>query len=389
MPTKQALRCPICLGYDLDLFLERDQVPVFQNVLFNSRAQALNVERGALKLMACVSCGFVFNAAFDAAKAQYGQQYDNDQTRSAEFADYLDGHIRRLVQDRAVRDCTIVEVGCGNGWFLERLVSASPTCSGVGFDPAYRGPDQLLDGRIRFARRYFLPEDAALHADVVVCRHVIEHVADPVALLTSVRQALGQSRQPRVFFETPCVEWILRNQVIWDFFYEHCSYFSAQSMKTAFSRAGFEVERVEHVFGGQYLWLEATAARGEGAYETDARDVPALAKAFGQAEPRLRERWNSDVQSLLRRGKAAVWGAGAKGVTFLNIVDPAASLIDCAVDISRSKQGRFIGGTGHLVVGVEQLPQRGVASVLLMNPNYRLENERLLAAAHCEVELVG
>ena len=48
--------------------------------------------------------------------------------------------------------------------------------------------------------------------------------------------------------------------MIWDFFYEHCSYFNAQSLQTAFEVAGFHVKRVAHVFGEQYVWLEATLA---------------------------------------------------------------------------------------------------------------------------------
>src|SRR5213078_3046347 len=95
-----------------------------------------------------------------------------------------------------------------------------------------------------------------LPADVVVCRHVIEHIPRPLDLLRAVRQAVAARPHARVCFETPCVEWVLRNQVVWDFFYEHCSLFSAASLATAFRAAGFEVTDVRHVFHGQYLWLE-------------------------------------------------------------------------------------------------------------------------------------
>ena len=373
----------------MQLFLERKDVPVFQNVLFKYRTDALNVERGDLRLLVCTQCGFVFNAAFDPTAARYGEQYDNNQTCSPEFSAYLAGHIRRITDALAEADSTIVEVGCGNGWFLEHLIEAAPKGRGFGFDPAYRGPQKSSNGRIRYYGRYFGSEDAALQADVVVCRHVIEHVADPVALLASIRQALRSSQAPRVFLETPCVEWILRNQVIWDFFYEHCSYFSSSSLQTAFNRAGFSVQRLEHVFGGQYLWLEATPDQSDLAVTKQSGSVPALAAEFGEAEPQLVEAWKVRAARLRERGKVAVWGAGAKGVTFLNVADPSATLVDCAIDVDPRKQHRFVGGTGHPVVGVMELVERGIASAVLMNPNYKEENRRLLLEANADLELVG
>lgn len=389
MPSAVGKTCPVCLGSSLVVFLERNNVPVFQNVLYKYRKDARNVDRGSLRCTVCATCGFVFNAAFDPAKTQYDRRYDNNQTCSPQFAKYLDGHIQRLADDAELGAAAIVEVGCGNGWFLEHLVAAMPASRGFGFDPAYRGPQQSADGRIHYARRYYEAGDAALEADVVVCRHVIEHIADPVSLLVAVRAALSRSQRPRVFFETPCVRWILRNQVFWDFFYEHCSYFSGGSLSTAFSRAGFRVGHIDHVFGGQYMWLEATTAARDQAFGTNPGNTVALADAFSMNERALRDDWLFRLQRHKKTGKVAVWGAGAKGVTFLNVIDPDGMLIDCAVDISPDKQGLFIGGTGHEVVAPSELEARGVTSAILMNPNYRDENLALLAAARARVELLA
>jgi len=195
--------------------------------------------------------------AFDTRLLEYGDDYDNTQSHSPSFKAYLDMLVQHLVEQRGVGGARVVEVGCGNGDFLRRLVAADSTIQGWGFDPSHVGPETELDGRLRFRRELYGPGCEATHADVVVCRHVIEHVADPLALLATVRAALERSPQARVFFETPSLEWILHHRVSWDLFYEHCSLFTEQSLATAFTRAGFRTVEVSRSFGDQYLWLEA------------------------------------------------------------------------------------------------------------------------------------
>jgi Methyltransferase domain/C-methyltransferase C-terminal domain len=379
--------CPVCLGDELNVFLERQSVPVLENVLFKYRKDALNIERGDLRMVACSRCSFVFNTDFNAALAQYGEGYDNNQTCSAEFTTHLESRIERIAQAIAPGS-TIVEIGSGSGWFLEHLLPRVDGSRGYGFDPAYGGPEEALDGRIRYQRRYFAESDAALRPDVVICRHVIEHVAEPVELLSAARKAVESSHQARVFFETPCVEWILGNQVIWDFFYEHCSYFSQASLRTAFARAGFEVDRIDRVFGGQYLWVEAVPARSPAQSLTFSNGVVPTALKFKEAFDQLVALRKAEAGHLRARGNLAVWGAGAKGATFLNLVDPAANLIDCVIDIDPRKQERFVGGTGHQVVGVPEIAQREIVTAFLMNPNYREENRKLLAQSGVTVELI-
>jgi hypothetical protein len=84
----------------------------------------------------------------------------------------------------------------------------------------------------------------------------------------------------------------------------------------------------------------------------------------------------------------ALWGAGAKGVTLANLLDPARERIACVVDLNPSKQGCFVPGTGHPIVGPQKLPDYGVSSAILMNPNYRSENLALLRDVGLDVALV-
>jgi hypothetical protein len=84
----------------------------------------------------------------------------------------------------------------------------------------------------------------------------------------------------------------------------------------------------------------------------------------------------------------ALWGAGAKGVTFANLIDSERQDLDCIVDLNPEKQGHYVPGTGHPIVSYRDLCERGVTAAILMNPNYRQENLALLQDAHANVRLI-
>lgn len=376
--------CPLCGGQALKPFLTRRKVPTVQNLRLPTAAAARSLPRGLLRLAVCQACGFVCNTAFQAELVDYGGHYNNSQNASPAFEAHLAERVQHMVEAAGVRDCRVVEVGCGKGDFLRKLVLAGN--EGLGFDTSYEGPSSLLEGRLRFERRYFGPEAEAVEADVVVCRHVIEHVAEPVAFL----KALGQALKPgtRLFLETPCVAWIFRHQVLWDVFYEHCNYFAAEVLASALAAAGFVQAEVGHVFGGQYLWAEATWSSSPQAPQFQPGPWPALAQAFGQHEGQGLKALSRQVEALALEGGVALWGAGAKGVSLANLVDPEGRILQAVVDIHPDKQGGFLPGTAHPIVAPEALPALGVRHVVLMNPNYRAENEALLKAQGLAVTLV-
>lgn len=377
--------CPLCGSPRTRCFLAQRGVPVHQNRLFDSEDAARAAPRGDLTMTACGVCGFVFNATFDPGKIDYDEDYDNCQICSPFFEEYVDDLVQHILQ-RGVRGKNIVEVGCGKGYFLRKLVEADPGNRGVGFDSSYEGPASELEGRLRFHREFYGAQELNPPPDALVCRHVIEHVPDPAAMLRSLRRSMEAGSRALVFFETPDLDWILENQVIWDFFYEHCSLFTAGSLARAFRAAGFVVDRVDRVFQGQYLWLEARPSDDAVRDEEDDSATSDRCARFGE---RLREsvaQWRERLGAAPR--KRAVWGAGAKGATFVNLIDSERTLVDCVVDLNPRKQGRFIGGTGHPIVAPSVLRDREVSEVILMNPNYEAENRAILDTLGLDLELV-
>ena len=382
------MNCPICHSSDTSIFLKREMIPTAQNLICATEDEAKTVNRGNLCLAVCQACSFVFNKDFDAMLIPYGERYDNNQMCSPLFQEYINDLIRYLVEEKNIRNKKIIEVGCGNGEFLKLLCHAGNN-TGVGFDPSYSGEDIWDGGTIQFRKNFLDKTIENIKGDVIICRHVIEHVPNPIQFIKMIKETVMQNHNIQMFFETPCLKWILQHKVFWDFFYEHCSYFSETSLKVLFQKSGFEGITLRKIFHGQYMWAEIKHPQKAPLNHLSLdQEISNLIKDYTREEGKVFKDWEDLIDRRYSHGEIAVWGAGAKGATFVNLLDPKKEKINCLVDINPNKQGRFVAGTGHPIVNVTELLKRQVSSVIFMNPNYEAENQRMLHDRKIEVAVL-
>jgi len=378
--------CPVCSSTAVRPVVRIDDVPVLCNVLHPDVDAARTAPRGDLDLRACDGCAHLFNAAFDPGRVPYAADYENSLHFSPRFQEWAVKLAADLVRRHGLADGgEVVEVACGKGDFLGLLREAGAR-RGIGFDPSWE-PERAgapADDRVEIRAELFDAETAYdLDAALLCCRHALEHVDDPPGFLAAMHRALARSPRAPLYLEVPNGLWTLRDLGVWDLIYEHPHYFSPRSLTRAVAGGGFADIEVAEDFGGQFLACHAR--RNPNAFADDApasaadgedpapADFTAMTEGFADAWTGLRDRWRGRLAALAADGRrAAVWGAGSKGVTFANSVDES-GCIDALVDINPHKQGRFVPGTGHAVTGPEDLAGRGVDLVVVMNPRYRDE----------------
>jgi hypothetical protein len=331
-----------------------EHLPVFQNRVFESAQQARDCVRGDVVLVQDVLTGLVFNRAFDPGLVQYDAGYQNEQACSAVFREHLD-QVGGIVL-RHFRGRPLIEVGCGKGYFLNRL-------SGLGFDitgmdPTYEGDDP------RILKQYFEP-GAGIAADGLILRHVLEHVQDPVAFLRNLATANGG--RGVIYIEVPCFQWICDSRAWYDVFYEHVNYFRIRDFQRMFGR----VIESGHLFGGQYLYVVADLASLRDPAGDHADDV-VFPVDFLRGLTEVAHRKGPSAE---KGPTAAIWGAASKGVIFALLMERAGAAVDLAIDINPAKQGRYLAASGLLVSTPAQAMQilPAGADVFVMNGNYLAE----------------
>ena len=85
--------CRACGAPGAQILLERDSVPVFLNQTYTTRDEAARAATGRIELRGCAHCGFAFNAAFEAARVEYGVDYDNDVSFSSAYVEHLSARL--------------------------------------------------------------------------------------------------------------------------------------------------------------------------------------------------------------------------------------------------------------------------------------------------------
>lgn len=384
--------CPVCDHPSPQTFVTIDQVPVHCNLLWPEREGALAAVRGDIVLAYCPSCGHVFNQAFDPALMEYTQAYENSLHFSPRFQAYAETLAGDLVERYDIRGKELVEIGAGQGDFL-RLLCALGDNRGLGFDAAYvPGEEDDGDERVRFIGEFDWQAHIDAVPDMIYTRHVLEHIERPSLFLEGIREVIADNANTLVFFEMPNMSYTLRELAIWDIIYEHCGYFSSYSLSCLFTRAGFNVLATHETFGGQFLTIEALPAgnsSADGCATADMlQEMQQQVNSFAAEFEQKVADWQSRLAAWAAAGKTVVaWGAGSKGVTFLNILQTQ-DQIRYIVDINPRKRGMFVVGSGQEIVPPEALREIQPDVVILMNPLYREEIAQIMAGMGLEAEFV-
>lgn len=370
--------CPAC-GFDtLRCFYRADNVTVNSCLVVDTRAEAINYPRGDLRIAVCDRCGFITNTAFDLKRLRYDASYEETQTYSPVFERFQEALVREILDRYDLYGGTVVEIGCGKGTFLARLCEVGDV-HGIGVDPS--AVQERLQGRaaqkVRFINEFYGEAHGALDADLICCRHTLEHIPDVVDLLKKIHTTAA-TRETPIFFELPETLRILRENAYWDIYYEHCSYFTPGSLARLFESNGFDVTNVRVDYEGQYLLLHArpTHFAGVGISRDLDRpeDVAAAAEAFERNVHRTLERWRDYFRAAEASGKKiAIWGSGSKCVAFLSAAGVTDGVDLQVTDVNPYRHGKFIVGSGKEIIPPWMLVTHKPDEIIAMNPIYRRE----------------
>lgn len=392
MPIRATATCPACGAAPGPILLHVPATPVTVSSVFETPEQARRVPNAEVALVACSVCELIFNASFDPKLAMIGARYESSQAASRRFGQFATELARDWVERHGLAGKAVLEIGCAQGGFLELMIEHG-VARGIGFDPLVlpRDASDVADDRLELRSIAFDRSQLAVEASAAICRHTLEHIGDLKDFLENLLEWARRGRDRRVLIEVPAAERILAEGAFWDVYFEHCNYFTATSLQRVFEDAGFAVLGVRHVYGEQYLLLEAVAGDGSAARRGGAaasRSVDIGSQFAGRVEANRRAAASRLGARTDRRGLPVLWQGAAKAVGLLAGL-PAGDWVDCAIDISPGRQGCFLPGSGLAIRSPGYLENMNPSVVVLMNEVYLDEVRRSLRAMRMDRRVVS
>jgi len=322
-----------------------------------------------LDFVQCVECSHVFNAAFDYAKVPYTQKPNRMFNRGEGWASSISaikGEILRRLPERPV----VIEIGHGDGSFLEGLAKACPGGTFIGFDPHGTLSSEMTS--VRFYRSLFSPENhiSEIRPDLIVSRHVLEHLMNPLGFVQSLSFATAwQQLEIQLYIEVPCIDRAIASKRTVDFYYEHNSQFTSKSFTKMLKRCGVKQIKIGHIYGGEVIYglvrmgccqSQVDVAKSAGAYRASVR----------QSDARI----HRQLLSLRRSGKTvAIWGGTGKSAAFINRYRLHADEFPLVVDSDPDKMGTHVPGMGQEIRFRDWLASHPV-DVVIIPPQWRAKD---------------
>ncbi len=357
-PTPKSMTdvpCRVCSVTALETAFSMKGMPRWNHRLL--KTSELAIDRPVdIEVHRCISCGFLctaMNLADD-----YYDEYLNVPSLSAQACEFQAAQAHEFVARFGLSGRKVLEIGCGDGFFLHALTEAGALAYGV--EPSV-GQRQVAASRGLAVEGGVLSQGRRLAAgpfDAFVTRQVLEHVDDVRDFLLTVRANLAPRAAGLV--EVPNLDTLVSGKRFFDFIPEHVNYFSPRTLRLALELAGFEVIGLDLVDNGESL---RALVRWHGV--TDYSDLADRVTSL-RADV---SKFVADCRALGKR--VAIWGAGGKGISMLAVIDLEG--IEVLVDGDPGKRGNFTP-TSHLrVESPSELVERGIGAVIIMAPAYERE----------------
>jgi len=349
------------------------KAPIFQNKLFSNKTLAEKSPIGLINLAWDEWQGCVVNQTFQTINDIYDSSYNNDQGTSDRFKAHLTS-ILDILDSRLDKAADIVEIGCGNGSFLDELSRRGFT-SLSGHDTAYQGSRSYI-------KNEYISDFSSIQADLIILRHTLEHIQQPRAFLEAIRQSSSKKYgKPYIYIEVPSLEWILENHSFYDIFHEHVNYFDL-----AFFENIFPGSMTFRSFSGQYISVFADIA-SMNINHCHKRSKQGLLNAFSEVEGE-RQR----ILGYLMNRNLIIFGAGAKGANLcFHLRNSGTTGKIMLVDSNPSKQGLYTSGLDIMIQAPDslfRLDQADSYEVLVMNPNYMAEIRKALVGLASRIRCI-
>ena len=340
-----------------------------------------------LKIMLCNKCGFVYQeVTFDINELSriYESIYKSyhspaisgiGSSLAHDFLQFLENSVSVNLKNKKV-----LEIGCYDGYFLS-LLHDNYSCNVIGCDPS-PGSKIAKEIGIEVINDYFSPDLFDETFDIIVLRGVVEHIINPISFLKAVEKVTTENGI--IAIEVPNVRYSLRNGVIGDFFHEHISYFTKDSLIHCLNLSGFEtvkIEDTEYYIRATFKIPKSFSKPAENIEQK--KEILKIKQLFGEYNENIKRLVYglNELCKALSDGEIYVYGGGGHTIGLLSktceFLRPTG-----VIDGDPSKEGKYIPGFNLPVYSKEIIENLDLEKSVIIVSSKIFQNEIINELKH-------
>jgi SAM-dependent methyltransferase len=336
------LGCPVCGGAETTLVYEAD-VPMQHLLPAESPGPAGDLPR--IEIVSCLECGHLFNRLFDGELA--ARTYSRSPVTNVPVHPSMMERLSDLYSwlgDRDFNRRHVLEVGSGSG-HLARLFAAAGARVTV-FEPSHGlTPAMLPETGITLIPSLYPGSGEHVPADLIICRQVLEHLANPAEVLACFARDLTAGGA--LYLEVPDAAYVTEKAAVQDLHAQHVQYFDEAHLIALAGRAGFEAVRTKAIKDGHDIGILFRRADGD--------PWAGIDLIAGYDVNRVRRDLLTRVQSLRDAmgnlaGRTCLYGATMQASVFLCLLDGIGDVSEVLDDNPRNLGCVLEGGVRRAAI---------------------------------------
>jgi hypothetical protein len=304
----------------------------------------------------CEECLFGWNEEFNYSNIRY----DSDQIIEAgyfskKYVEYQKNTAQYLGKLLNGQVDTIVEIGAGAGIFIDAFYAKNK----IAIEPS--DESRKINPDIKVYNEYFTPEKFKFPAEIVVLRQVLEHIKTPLNFLKEIEKSFGCGDNFHLYIEVPNSLLTFKNGRFYDFYYEHCNYFSSKTLEVMANELNMEIVESTSAMDGELISILLSKNKfcSDGVKEKLIENQKLIYEKIFNREG---------------RGKRILaWGASGNGVQILNKLKIDKNIIEYVIDSDLNKQGKFIPGTLQKIISPEEAISICPDEILILTQFHKTE----------------
>ena len=325
-----------------------------------------------LKIYQCQQCGLVQH---DLKPVDYYKDVIRAIAYSEEMGHFREKQLAEWIQKFNLKDKKILEVGSGQGEYLELLLKAGGT-NVYGIENSKESVEIAKKKGLNIQQGYLSKDYENSYAenfDAFATFNFMEHWPDISSSLHSLQNSLNESAVGLV--EVPNFDFMLKNGMYSEFTTDHIFYFTEKTLRTVLETHGFDVIEINSIWHDYILSAQV-------------KKRPALnIKSFTTKQNKIVNELRNFVNKF-KKNEVIIWGAGHQALAVISIANLDLK-VSHVVDSAKFKQDKYTPGTHLLIKDPQSIRLDLPKAIIIMAAAYSDEVAKTLNNQYPEVKNIA